>query len=190
MRYVIALFAVLAAMPAAATELCEDLWFTRNQIMDRAGYCFGSTLGKAMFDNDGCTGKSVTLSAKAQQQVAEIRRLEGSLQCKVDTSRSALELVDLATRRQLIDLPIHDEFESGCIGWQEAPADLHAGHKSTSPVIGRIEPGDDVLYSHYTYPPVEGWAYVTIWSGGWGDFKSAGWLGVRTSENSCRQFAG
>ena len=43
----LALLCALLASPAAASDVCDDLWFTRNLIMDRAGYCFGSVLGRA-----------------------------------------------------------------------------------------------------------------------------------------------
>ena len=59
----------LIASPAAASDVCHDLWFTRNLIMDRAGYCFGSMLGKATFDNSDCTGKNVSLDAGDQLMV-------------------------------------------------------------------------------------------------------------------------
>ena len=48
-----AICAFVVAGPAAADERCHDLWFARNAIMDRAGYCFGSVLGQAVFDNEG-----------------------------------------------------------------------------------------------------------------------------------------
>ena len=87
-RLILAL--ILLASPAAAADVCDDLWFTRNLIMDRAGYCFGSALGQAVFDNGNCIGKSVSLSTQLQRQVAEIRELEKQIPCKVDTARTRL----------------------------------------------------------------------------------------------------
>lgn len=70
------LFASLAlpflATTAQADGRCNDLWFTRNALINQAGYCFGSNLGQALFDNSDCQGKSVTLSPEAQRQVAQI----------------------------------------------------------------------------------------------------------------------
>ncbi|MFK7944076.1 MAG: DUF4453 domain-containing protein [Paracoccaceae bacterium] len=177
---------VLGATPAMA-DICEDHWFTRNLIIDRAGYCFGSTLGKAVFDNSDCISKQVSLTPEAARQVAEIRAEEQRLQCKIDTSARTLDLEDMRIRRKLSDLPIRDEFESGCIGWQAGVTALYAGWDQTTTVVGRIQDGDDVLYSH-AYR--EGWAYVTVRAPGWGALKSAGWLGRETSEKSCRQWAG
>lgn len=189
MRHLLLALSVLAATPAYAVDLCEELWYTRNQIIDKAGYCFGSPLGKAMFDNADCTGKSVTLSAAANQQIAELKRLEAEHQCKVDTNQQSLDILDLGARRRLTDLPMPTEYESGCIGWKVQSEPLYAGHSEGTPTIGKIEQGDDVLYSHYAYPQLDGWAYVTVWAGGWGAFKSAGWLRERGSDN-CREYAG
>ena len=187
MKRLVLLFALIAS-PVAAADVCDDLWFTRNLIMDRAGYCFGSTLGQAVFDNGNCIGKSVSLSAQAQRQVAEIRELEKVIQCKVDTGKTSLDLPDIETRRKLIDLPVRDEFESGCIGWQLDFEPLHAGHDGNSAIIGRVEPEDDILWSHRSQ--VEGWDYVMVMQSGWGSVKSAGWMRSPTDEKSCRQWAG
>ena len=182
------LLLALFATPAAASDVCDDLWFTRNLIMDRAGYCFGSALGQAVFDNGNCIGKSVSLSAQLQRQVAEIRELERLIPCKVDTSRTRLDLPDLETRRKLVDLPVRDEFESGCIGWQRDRSPLYAGHDDGTAIIGRVEPGDDVLWSHRSQ--VEGWDYVMVMQPGWGQVKSAGWMRSPTDSSACRQWAG
>jgi len=47
MRFLIALICTLLAAPVQALDYCDELWFTRNLAFDRAGYCFGSPLGKA-----------------------------------------------------------------------------------------------------------------------------------------------
>ena len=46
-RLALAIPAALAAFPALAFDPCEDLWFSRNQLYDRAGYCFSTPLGLA-----------------------------------------------------------------------------------------------------------------------------------------------
>ena len=155
--------------------------------MDRAGYCFGSTLGKAVFDNTGCAGKSVTLSTREQRLVQRLQDQEKLLECSVNTKGTKLYVPDLAFRWELRDLPVADEHESGCIGWQVAPTPLYAGRDISSPVVSTIRPGDDVLFSHWS----EGdWNYVIIQEGGWGRVKGAGWLIDKTDESTCRQWAG
>ena len=182
------LFIALVFMPvSAAADGCDDLWFTRNLIMDRAGYCFGSALGRAVFDNSDCIGKAVTLPPGAAEKVAEIRALESQHQCRVDTGATTLDVQDIDIRRKLHVLPIRDEFESACIGWRQGITPLRASPDAGSPVIGRLRDGDTMLYSHLS---VEGWSYVTVYAPNSGPLVSGGWLGAKTSEKSCKSWAG
>ena len=183
---ILALLLALVAHPALA-DVCDDLWFTRNLVMDRAGYCFGSALGKAVYDNADCTGKQVTLGRADRQLVDTIREQETALGCRVDTGRRSLGLQDIAVRRRLVDLPVAEEYESGCIGWQEVTTPLFAGRDASGPIVGRVEPGDSLLYSHRSH---EGWDYVIVTAPDTFTYKSAGWLEFRTSPESCRGWAG
>lgn len=181
-------FLLLAAPQAIAQTACDDVWFTRNLHFDRAGYCFGSTLGKALFDNSDCTGTSVTLPPKAKAQVDAIRELEERYQCQIDTNRSAIDIDDLDIRRTLIDLPIRDEFESACLGWRLAPLSLWAGIGAQTPVTGQISPGDNVLFS---FQPVDGWSYVTVHAHDFSALKTGGWVPDKTFvEETCDAWAG
>lgn len=186
MRILILLLS-LVATPALAADPCDDLWFSRNLIMDRAGYCFGTALGKAIFDNADCTGKSVTLIREEQRQVDAILKQERAFGCKVDTSRRSMDLPDIAVRRRMVDQPVADEFESGCFGWLEVATPLFAARNTSGAIVGRIEPGDNLLYMHW---PVDDWNYVTVWTDGMSTFKSGGWMRFRTTEESCRNWAG
>lgn len=188
MRSLVILLCLLAApaAPAAANDFCDENWFTRNLLFDRAGHCFGSPLGQAVFDNSDCIAADVTLSAEAQAVVDAIKRREARVGCDVDTSRIALDLDDIEIRRKLTVLPIIDEFAMGCIGWREAQTPLHAGPDAGSMVIGRIEPGDSVNVFHVER---EGWTYVTARDAEW-RLKSGGWLGMELGEQSCEQWAG
>ncbi|WP_295813988.1 DUF4453 domain-containing protein [uncultured Nitratireductor sp.] len=176
----------LIATPAAANESvgCQDIWFTRNLVMDRAGYCFATPLGQALFDNSDCTGKSVSIDALGSRLVSQIQALEKQHGCAVNTRRTRLDLDDLRIRRQLRDLPVFDEFPGGCLGWTAGREPLYAGRDSGSKVIGRIEPGDYVSFTHL---PVDGWSYVTVSEPGWGALKSGGWM---SGETHCKDFAG
>lgn len=82
-----------------ALEICDDLWFTRNLVYDRAGQCFGSTLGKAVFDNEGCTEGGATLTPVAQKLVARVREIEATQDCDVDTSQDFLAVPVVEQRK-------------------------------------------------------------------------------------------
>lgn len=179
----------LLASPAAASDYCHELWYTRNAIMHQAGYCFGSVLGQAVFGTGPCIGKSVTLSPEDNQTVARLRAAEKELSCRVNTKQPHLELDDLFVRRQLWDVPIPDEAESACIGWMGPEVILHAGQGADTPVVGSILPGQTVSYGHW---PGAGWTYVTV-SPGQGDWRtiSGGWMNYeRIGEVPCQQYAG
>ena len=176
----------LIASPAAASDVCHDLWFTRNLIMDRAGYCFGSMLGKATFDNSDCTGKNVSLQAGDQLMVSSIRRREKLLKCGVNTARPLLDLPDVDIRRRLVDLPLRDEFESACIGWLLDDLPLRASAEDGSTIVGVVTHGDNVSFRHDAKGD---WNYVTVSGEGW-THKSAGWTNAAFGPQDCRQFAG
>ncbi|ATG44010.1 YARHG domain protein/Domain protein of unknown function [Phaeobacter piscinae] len=185
-RHCLALILLLLPLPALAQDGCDDLWFTRNLIMDRAGYCFGSTLGQSVFDNSDCLGKSVALDPHSNRQVQEIRGLEQFHGCKVNTKRRQLALNDTHLRRLLVDLPIRDEFESACLGWLGGPVPLYSGHSAGTARIGLIQPGDVIGYSHL---PVGNWSYVTTHTSDW-RVKSGGWYDRSAAPEQCRDFAG
>lgn len=175
------------ATPVFADNGCDDLWFTRNLIFDRAGYCFGSPLGQFVFNNGNCTGTTVTLDVDAKRFVDHIRGLETQYGCVVDTNRSQLDLNDIAIKTRLVDLPVRDQFASGCLGWVGEPVALYAGRNQSSGAIGRIDPGDFVSFAHN---PVAGWAYVTTHGANWTTLKSGGWMVANLAENACRDWAG
>lgn len=184
------LLAVVAfAPPVHAGAACKDLWFTRNLVMDRAGHCFKSALGKALFDNKGCKAKSVKLSKKAQKLIAKIRAQEKTYGCKVDTSKTSLDLDDMAMRRKLIDMPIAVEEESGCIGWKEPETPLYVARNKTSDKVGKVIPGDNVLYNHWDSDSKK-WSYIWAVDAKTGAFKSAGWLNTPSGEPKCEMYAG
>ncbi|WP_415919800.1 DUF4453 domain-containing protein [Tateyamaria sp. SN6-1] len=170
----------------ALADACDDWWFTRNLIIDRAGYCFGSALGQAQFDNTGCTGKDVTLSAADTAAVAKIRTYEAEYQCRVDTSQTQLYLPDRAIRLQLDTQPISDALESACINYRAAPLTLRSGPGPQARPVGQITQGDTISFGH---EGIGDWAYVTTYDGN-GILRSGGWLGDRLPEASCEFWAG
>lgn len=173
MRFMLSALATVLSGPVWAASGCEDVWFTRNLIMDRAGYCFDSPLGRALFDNAGCIGKSVTLDPASQAVVTQIRGIEARFACRVDTNQQWLDLPDINFRRALTSHPIRDEFEWACLGWTGPVTPLHAGYNAPLQVIGQIAPGDYVSSSHLY---VSGWSYVTTHAPSFRTLHSAGWV--------------
>jgi len=184
MRAFLALLLAALAAPAAALEICDELWFTRNLIYDRAGYCFSSPLGRAVFDNSDCTGSALKLDAAALNMAARLQAAEQEWECAVDTSRRTLDVPHLAARMTMIDIPEPDGYESGCMGWLGGPLTLHAARSSAAPVTGMIQPGDNVYYGFIS---VDDWHFI-VSSHGTADM---GWLRDRPDLwTNCRSFAG
>jgi hypothetical protein len=184
MRIVCLSLALLAAAPAFAQDVCDDLWFTRNLIFDRAGYCFESTLGQAVFDNAGCKAGDPALTAEARNQVAAIQATEQELGCAVDTSRRALNVLHLDRRMAMIDIPVPSLYESGCYGWRGAPITLRAGRSDTAPVTGQIPSGGDIYWS---FEGPDGWSFVIDQYGG----PDMGWFReVTATADMCETNAG
>ena len=72
-----------APKPAAKPQAtCDSLWFQRNLIFHRNGYCFGGKRGQEVFGNDGCHTKSPTLSADETTQMNQIKAAEKELGCR------------------------------------------------------------------------------------------------------------
>ena len=176
----------LLAGPAWA-DACDDWWFTRNLVIDRAGYCFGSVLGQAQFDNTGCIGTTVTLDPASAAAVARIRQLETENQCRVNTAQPVLNLIDRDIRLQLQAQPIADIFESACLRYRATPLPLHNAPDPSAPVIGQVLPGDTVSFAHL---PAGNWSYVTTHQGSFPGLRSGGWLGTPIRTPDCEQWAG
>lgn len=175
----------LLAGPAWA-DACQDWWFTRNLIIDRAGYCFGSVLGQAQFDNTGCIGKTVTLDPASTDAVNQIRNLEAEYQCRVDTTQPALTVPDRAIRLQLDTLPIADGLASACFNYRAAPLALRSGPSPNAAIIGQIAPGQSINFAHLN---AGDWAYVTTIDAN-GTLRSGGWFADIIAEGDCEFWAG
>jgi hypothetical protein len=201
MRIAPPLLTALLAMglgPATAQEptphdnpYCEDLWFARNLIFDRGGYCFSSALGRATFDNAGCSTSSPALSPALGAQVATIRAEEAAYGCNIDTRRSTLTYPDeLNAFRTLRDIPIRNVEASGCGGYRGAPQMLHSGAGADTPVIGQIMPGMSIVWAHW---PQNGWTYVTVHPDDFTDsFVNVqfGWIPFTNDMPPCDGYAG
>ena len=186
MRVLLFVLAFLASPAVAQDALCDDLWFTRNLVFDRAGYCFGSALGQSVFGNDGCTTKNPQLSAKDKDIIDRVRSYEAEWGCKVDTGRTRLAISDLSFRKALTDLPIMTGYESGCIRWKGAVVPLFAGKSPNAPKVGELRPGQSILTA---YENADGWEFVTI-SDDNGTTLATGWAFLDPVDWTCEQYAG
>ncbi|WP_373355758.1 DUF4453 domain-containing protein [Pseudoroseicyclus sp. CXY001] len=176
------LFALLGA-PAAALDLCAEYWFTRNQIFDRAGYCFGSPLGAAIFDNGDCTTSAPALSPADKALAERLAEEEGWLGCRTDTSATALAIPGLAQRLRLEDIPVPAPYESACLGWTGERLVLRSGRSAASAATGVIQPGETILWS---YEEVGGWGFFISESG-----NGMGWApSPPLNEETCEALAG
>lgn len=181
-----------AAAPSARAEVweygaaeCNQLWFMRNLIMDRSGYCFGSALGQALYDNGDCTGKAVTLSPAQKAQADRIRALEQEIGCRVDTGATTLDVNGMAQLRRLVDMPLPDNGGSACT-WAGPEAVLHAGMGAGTAALGRLTAGDRVGFGWIG----EGdWTVISASSGG---ASILGWVDARALdfERNCTDWAG
>lgn len=144
---------------AAASAVCDDLWFSRNAAFDAAGYCFQSTLGRRIFDNSDCTSQSVPpLPRGAAAQVQAIQAREAALGCRANTGRDALEAPLPPLRRALALQPIARETESLCIGYIGPALALRTAPDEGGAIIGEIRPGDNVLEFHESG---DGWGFAS-----------------------------
>lgn len=179
---------VLTTVPVKAIDVCPDLWLSRNAIFNDAGYCFKSTLGKALFDNRDCTTQSPALSRRLQAKVARIKDYEKSFGCRVNTKRSNLAVDKLAIRLQLSDHPVADGYESTCIGAiLNRQVTLYAGKSTSSEVVGFFADGDTIDFSHES----EGeWDFASGVSRDGERFEVLGWFRAPVTPETCRDYAG
>ena len=176
--------------PALAQDAwCEDWWFARNLIFDRAGQCFASPLGQALFDNTDCTTRNPVLDREAAEIVAQIRALETENACAVDTGRTALTYPEtLEPYRAMLDIPVRDMGESGCLGYRGAPVAILAGARPEAAVIGWLEPGMSVGFAHVGR---RGYDYVQVFPvAGSIDGGFSGWAVIGPDPLPCDGYAG
>jgi Domain of unknown function (DUF4453)/YARHG domain len=187
-RFAATLLALTIAVPAFGDDICDDLWLSRNQLFDRAGYCFSSPLGQAVFDNSDCTGTEVTLDRDSAALLAHIRAMEAEFGCAVNSSRRWLDVDNLGLRLALEVVVARSEFASGCLGWMGAPLALHAGPRAASPLLGRVTRGDDIVWEYETVRWPEGWSFVTTYRDG--VQTGLGWVAGDIDQALCSGLAG
>jgi hypothetical protein len=184
-----ALFAfILSAAPVVADEVCDDLWFSRNHLFDRAGYCFGSPLGQSLFDNTGCTTKNPILSELDKQAIAAIRREEDVNRCKVNTNRRTIDLDLIPNRRAMVSVAARDSLGWGCINYLGAPIPVFNGVSTEAQQLGVIPTNYDIVFFYIS--PYPSWSFVRFAPTGNGPSKYIGWIKGAPTEAQCGTIAG
>lgn len=181
-RIIIAAALSLAAGQAQAS--CEDAWYLRNLAFDRGGYCFGSTLGKSIFDNGDCSTKSPALSAWDRRMIDATKRYEAEMGCAIDTGATSLETSLIGKLDDVDELPTIAPYESLCLGFNgpDLPVvgSISGGLRAAYPT-GEVVAGDTV---RFRFESADGFEFVTT-------DLSAGWIaGGAITAADCRDFAG
>ncbi len=166
------LFWVFSVMSVQAEDACHDLWFTRNLILDRAGQCFGTNLGSAVFNNSDCLTRSPDLSKQDQDLIALLKRREKTLDCKVDADATRLPVNVIWLRLQMKTLPVARAARFTCKDWSGPFIKLYDSiEPTTAKRTGEIEAGDNVVFAH---EPRGKWQFVTVQRSS--EYVGAGWF--------------
>jgi hypothetical protein len=131
-----------------ANTTCDDLWLARNTIFDLNGYCFGSTLGKSIFDNNECTTVDPKLTPELETRIQKLWQRAKKLSCDTDQGRTSISIYNIEQRKVLLHQPIASETESACIGYKGLPFYLYDSPDANAVKIGTIEQGDDIGWFH------------------------------------------
>lgn len=187
------LISALVVVPglAQADAFCADLWFSRNAIMDAAGHCFTSPLGKAYFDNSDCLAGGAQVSPEAFARISRIKAREAEFNCAIDTSAEDLATSLAPMRRSVTRVPVRDLSESSCIGYQGTGVTLYADASETSKPLGEFGAGDNILSSHEFEIGADGreWGYVTVETPRTHVTRTSGWTAAPFFE-TCDVVAG
>lgn len=200
MRPVLRYLVLAALWPATAiadiNTTCGELWFARNAMLDDAGYCFSTPLGRSLFDNTDCTTRAPIVDAKTSQQISIIQDLERNppfaqsqgQQCRIDTSQQSLDqLAYIDLRKRVAFQPATDGSTGGCIGYQGDAFLLYAAPDKDADVLGVVDEGFSFTLSHL---PWDDWNFAIVWRDTIGDDPvTLGWYRKDIGQN-CGLFAG
>lgn len=146
---------------AQDAAFCQELWLSRNTVMDRAGQCFTSSLGRAVFDNGDCVDGNIRLNPLDAEIVRLVQETEVWANCDVDIDADQLAVGALRFQQNLMFLftvPVRRDSEQMCSGYRGAPVSLYTGISTDTTLIGTVWPGQDVTSSHH--PMRGGWEYL------------------------------
>jgi hypothetical protein len=181
-------FLIIAQSAFAELSYCDDLWFTRNLILNRAGECIITPQAEALFDNSDCLLTGAIMSISEAERVNAIMSLERANRCALNADRRQLDesvLIDMYQR--LIDIPARSSDEGTCVGYYGATRSLRAGANQDSPVVGVLYQRQTVTFGH---DPMGDWVFVTVRSSNIRQrLSSSGWLANPETLN-CREETG
>ncbi|MEP4197149.1 MAG: YARHG domain-containing protein [Aliishimia sp.] len=185
-RGILTTLVLLCAGPALARDYCDEMWFTRNLIFDKAGYCFGSALGQAVFDNTDCTTKAPNLTADEKRAISDIKSEETRVECKINSKTiRALDIPNIDFRKSVHPIPIPDAHGFGCFGWKGVPFSLYRGTDTSGPAVAQVLAGDDIFFFHWSKT---NWVFLTIKRD---ETEFQGWAKpLPTNETTCTKMAG
>lgn len=184
MKHILAGILMIGGTMASA-DMCDELWYTKNLLFDRAGHCFASALGRANFNNDDCIGSGPTLRPSEQAQYDMVVEQEELWMCDVDNSvYRDLNIEQEALRRTMIVLPIRDGYESACIGYTGPDHVLRRGPSAMAEQTGTLRAGGDV---NLIYGYEGDWVYLNR-----DGADGAGWaeIGAFNYDGLCEMMAG
>jgi len=192
-KYHVLALLCLAGVPAYADieDPCNDLWFSRNAMLDQAGYCFSSPLGKAIFDNSDCTTKQPKLTAQVKAQIALIKKYESDDQsmygrCDIDNQQRKLYVPDVKLRKQLEFQPATDGGIMACLGYLGRDAKVYAAPSKNARPMGKITKGDVLSLGHVDWRE---WTFLTVTRGK--KTTTLGWVNTKfNDEKMCSAWAG
>lgn len=75
----------LSSTGLAQAQSCDQLWYERNAIYKRAGYCFKTPRAISTFGNAGCiydSAEELPLTRGQRNRIAWIVRMERDLGCR------------------------------------------------------------------------------------------------------------
>lgn len=175
------------AATAQGLNFCEDAWVTRNLIFDRAGYCFGSTLGQSLFDNSNCTTNTASAPQAYAENIAWVRGDEERIGCNINTARPAWPSIRAVHDfyNQFWTVPVRFDGGFGCLGYLGPTVQVHAGADASTPVLGQLSAGQFYSDIHHG---INGWAFITVTTGANGQEVVTGWATGFTSD--CVDMAG
>lgn len=175
---IVASLIALTPPPVSAqqdTPFCQEIWLSRNTIMDRAGQCFASPLGRAVFDNSDCVESDIRLNPLDAEIVRVAQEIEAWAGCAVDTDATRLMVEVLPFRARLMELftvPVRIDSEHGCTGYHGPPITLHTGISTNMTVLGTVGPGQGFSLAHMQVRG--GWEYLEVYDAD-GALLTHGW---------------
>ena len=78
---ILAAVGTISSVQPAWADSCYDLWWQRNEIYNRNGYCFQTRDGMDAFDNSDCYTDSPDFTRGEQRRIDQIKRQENNMGC-------------------------------------------------------------------------------------------------------------